>query len=231
MIDIENFRKFLNNNSEKTSRTRQQNIEAIIVFCLDTNSFSINKLLDITDAGFSSRMKKQFIKFYKEKPRNAHWHGFLLFKYGYKICKGCNSIKLIEFFNKNISLYSGLNKICQDCHRTHNKKLYPKYYRENKSKIFAKAAKRRAIEYNAIDEYYNKKDDENIVWLRVFLEEELNIKLHRDHIKSLSNGGKHNRFNWQILSVKDNLKKGNRDNTIIYPIVSNKQLIMFLERI
>jgi len=231
MIDIENFKQFLTNNSIKSSRTWQQNIEAIIKFCLNSNSLSVYKLLNISDSSFSSRMKKQFTEFYGEKPRGAHWPGFLLLKYGYKRCQECHNIKSLEYFNKDISRYSGLNNKCRNCHNVHNKELYQTYYKENKSKFFARAAKRRALAYNAIDKYYTKKDDENIVWLRIFLENELEIKLHRDHIKSLSNGGKHNRFNWQILSVKANLKKGDRDNTVVYPIVSNKQLIMFLERI
>jgi len=74
-------------------------------------------------------------------------------------------------------------------------------------------------------------DDINTQWLRRFLQTELGIELHIDHIKSLSNNGAHDKYNWQIVKAKDNLSKNNNDEHKLEPVVSNQSLLMFLDRV
>jgi len=220
--DFRNFveSKIINNYFRYNSIPKEQLIDAICQF--EKPSYKhLNKTIGATSLIFNRRFNLL------NKPKNVAVNMWFLYLFGYKWCSKCRNIYTFNNFTLDTRNWDKLGAKCKNCVRYFQKE----YYNNNKYEFFIRANKRKAIKLDAITIFYTEKDDSNIEWLRMFLESELNIKLHRDHIKSLSNGGTHDKFNWQILTAEDNLRKNNRDATIVKPVVSNKKLIMFLDRI
>jgi len=242
MFDINEFRDFIkqnitNDNFRKDSVSKEVLLDALCQF-----EVPIHMYLNKKQQNASMLLNKRFEDNLINKPKSVYVNTWFLYEFGYQRCRQCKGTKTLNNFSKDKNRWNKLQRGCKECakkysktyvqeHKEQLKEYAKKHYQENKEKYRIKEAKRRALTYNAITSDYSQIDDENTQWLRGFLQNELNIKLHTDHIESFINGGKHDKYNWQILTAEDNLRKGDRDSTFVTPIVSNKELIMFLDRV
>lgn len=87
------------------------------------------------------------------------------------------------------------------------------YWRNNKSNVYAKNAKRRAKKKMAFVEWADHNKIKLIYAECIRISEETGIEHHVDHIIPLINDkvcGLHNEFNLQILTASENSSKGNK---------------------
>lgn len=158
-----------------------------------------------------------------------------------KICKTCDKEKNLLDFHKSKSHHDGHKTQCKDCVKKYHKeyviknkkrlksrylecylknaekrKTYSKLYgRQNRDKITAKSAKRRASKLRATPSWLTKEQEQeikNFYWLRQDLWLITGEEYHVDHIVPLQGKnvcGLHVPWNLQILHSKENIKKGN----------------------
>ena len=237
---ISEFRKFVDLkiikiHNKPSSLSRGEVLDSVCQFIYKPNEY-----LGMKASLFNTRMRRIFNL--SQKPITISVNYWFLLLFGFKQCSKCKSISAISEFHKDSSKLYGIRSACKYCN-TQDVKTYYKYHQKerldysktykqnNREKYNTYENIRRARKYNAITPEYDKIEEENVRWLIKFLGQEFCMNLQLDHIISLSNGGKHDKSNWQILTSNDNSNKNNNDDFPVTPIVSNKQLLAFLERI
>jgi hypothetical protein len=159
-----------------------------------------------------------------------------------KLCRKCNCIKSSDDFYNNQSSKDNLSYYCSKClldsakvyYKANIKKkaLYNKAWREenpkmaqnsyltwkkeNKNKVYASNAKRRADKLNATPKWLSQEQLDEI--LHFYIEAQEKTKLtgiphHVDHIIPLKGNnvrGLHVPWNLQVLTESENCKKNNR---------------------
>ena len=143
-----------------------------------------------------------------------------------KVCTLCKITKELSEFSLKRKEKDGYNQICKTCQSLKNKEYYSNnrlklnakklaYKKNNRHKILANKAKRRASKKLATPRWLTDEDHqhmESIFKVCKLLEEIFEEEYHVDHILPLCNEkvcGFHVPWNLQILSKEKNLKKKN----------------------
>lgn len=173
------------------------------------------------ERGFGSFMAKNKISvLFKKDSNSKSWKTHIQESVGLKQCSICEEFLALESFENlyevegNKKKYNGntYRNECRSCHAPKQRGWTKTYKKENRGKVNASSAKRRAKvikgeeamskeewkEYSAIFE--QAREWENLDGL----------KRHVDHIIPLSKGGENKPHNLQILLQEDNLKKSDR---------------------
>jgi hypothetical protein len=228
-FNIENFKQYVE--SKIINYSNKLILDAVCQFEKPSHVIA-----NLSQQYFSKLINKMFDL--SSKPRTVSVNDWFLIKFGFKKCSKCGNIKVLDNFYNCSTYWHGKEVKCKDCcllmtddekiQKYENVKIWRK---KNPDKCLAQSNKRRGLKANAITSNYCKHDEEKAYWLVYFLQKELNICLHLDHIKSLSKGGAHDRYNWQILTKEDNLRKYNNDYSIVKPIIANEKLQWFMDSV
>ena len=142
-----------------------------------------------------------------------------------KKCSLCSEIKPFSLFAKDKSRKDGFYHMCKPCHHDYRQSTAQKqtitaywtqHYKDNKPKYAAKRAKRRAAELQATPKWLTKTDFTLIEckYSVAAMFSKYSGEPHAvDHIVPLQGKtvcGLHVPWNLQVMTVSDNLKKGNR---------------------
>jgi len=140
-------------------------------------------------------------------------------------CKGCDKKKQILRSKENPEKIRATNQIWYQKNKEKQKE-YRKERQKNPSHRAnkAKAQRMRKARIRAATDYHDKDIakiyQSAINWeiklqACIYCDDPLEIKMHVDHIIPLKLGGKHISSNLQILSARDNLKKGSIHPAVI----------------
>ncbi len=194
--------------SKKSALQEIFEIESISLKLSNYNSrvtISSNSLLEVLakeaynlsqDLGTSSVTTSKLVRYlWPDKPTgNGKICGWLLSKYGYKLCSSCQLVKELEFFSKNKSKNLGYNTHCKECFLENTRDYQREYQRT-----------RKALKLDRVPSWADLDKIKQIY-------AECPEGYHVDHIVPLQGilvSGLHVENNLQYLTAEENIKKSN----------------------
>lgn len=129
-------------------------------------------------------------------------------------CKECIAIERKQKYERNTEKYREANRVQRQRHKDRNLKYSREYRRSDKGRA-KKAECQRLRDAGIRKQALSLTDEERQKIDSIYLEakriqNETGIVMHVDHIIPISKGGKHHPDNLQILSMVENISKGNR---------------------
>jgi hypothetical protein len=144
----------------------------------------------------TATMTRYFKKLFPDRPvRSTKVDNWLLYKYGYKQCKNCEEVRLLEEFDANKAREDGVNSHCKTCVLETRRDYQREYQKRRKAVKLDRVPSWADVE--KIKEIYRKCPE----------------GCHVDHIIPLQGrlvSGLHVEGNLQYLSAKENLQKNNK---------------------
>jgi hypothetical protein len=240
-FNLTNYRSWLITNYFK-EETPQDILE-----CLSQGSLVPFKYLKLLDSHAAKRYIDRYVHTaINKKNTRISLNKYLLNLYGYKICNNCEQTLSLQDFHTLASVWDEKQAICKFCRKNEDnirysvnheemslvgKKYYEanrellisktrKWQEENRDKVNAVAAKRRAIKKLACPKWLTKSQQEEILNFYTqakLLSEQTGIAYQVDHIVPLKGKnvcGLHVPWNLQVITATENISKGNRTNGI-----------------
>ncbi len=211
MFNVHEFRSFLYENinyspSQKNSIRKDELIDAMCQF-----DITIQKFLNRNQSVVFNTINKAFYSILNNKPKRIAPNKWIAHLLGYYKCIDCKNILSMYEFTMDNSRWNNLCSKCKTCVYLRD----DKYRVNNLDKDAAKSAKRRATRIQAAPLWLTKQhliEIKDIYYQAQEYTRILGEPYHIDHIiplRGITVSGLHVPWNLQIITEKENLKKGN----------------------
>lgn len=210
-FNIDKYRQFIKTKitklyNKKGSLTEEEIINYCSQFTKTVQEFFPDKNQSVTQ----QKLRRIFSNNLLNKPKAVKINNYFLYEYGFIKCNICKNILHKSNFYKQESYWNGHKHYCKNCQKnTRNLQHNRDYIKKNRGKYNAHTAKYRASKIKATPKWLT---NEQLLEIENLYKKAKLLNLEVDHIIPLQGqnvSGLHVPWNLQLLSKKDNAKKGN----------------------